>query len=120
MTDIVGVECAVIPHNDCGKKDVGVTAWFPNSAHRSVAIGGNANRFIVKGIHPYLPQELVEQHFFFGTGFVAKTFEYLIDSNGGDGRLPVPPRGYPVNHRLIVGKKIGQNVGVKEQHCSVL
>jgi hypothetical protein len=54
MTDIVGVEGAVVPHNDCGKKDVGVTARFPDSAQRSVAVGGNANRLIVKGIHPYL------------------------------------------------------------------
>jgi hypothetical protein len=106
MTDIVGVERTAIPHNDCGKEDVGVTARFLDSAQRSVAVGGNANRFIVKWIHPYLPQELVEHRFFFGTWFVAEAFEHLIDSNSGDGRLPIPPCGYPVNHRLIIGKKV--------------
>jgi hypothetical protein len=106
MTNIVGVECAAVPHNDCGKEDVGVTARFSHSAQRSVAVGGNMNRFIVKGIHRYLPQEFVEQRFFFGTGFMAKTFEYFIDGDSSDGQLPVPPRGYAVNHRLIVGKEV--------------
>jgi hypothetical protein len=107
MSDVVGVECAAVPHNDCGKKDVGVTARFSDSAQCAVDVGGKVNRVIVKGIHAYLPQELVEHRFFFGPGFMPKTFQDFINGDSGDGCLFVPLRGYPINHRLIVGKEVG-------------
>jgi hypothetical protein len=109
MTDVVGVEDTVVPHNNCGKKDVGITARFSDFAQIAIYVGGKANRVIVKRIHVYLPQELVEQRLFFGPGFVAKTFKNFIDGDSGDGYLPalLGMCGYPLYHRLIAGKEIG-------------
>jgi hypothetical protein len=109
MTYVIGIEDTVVPHNDCGKKDVGVTAWFPDFVQRAVNISGDANRVIVKRADPYLLQELVEHRFFFWTGFVAESFKDFINGDSGDDGLFILPRmhGYPVNHRLIVGKEVG-------------
>jgi hypothetical protein len=108
MTDIVGIERAAVPHNNCGKKDVGVAAGLPDFAQCAIDVGGNVNRVIVKRVYAYLPQKCVEQRFFFWAGFVAESFKDFIDGDGCDGYFLILPRvlGYPVNHRLIIGKEV--------------